>query len=383
MKKNFIVFALFIMSALVSSNLYAQIDEPVIQTVNNSMSDNWYIGGQVGPNVQFMDKLNSDGTYCDGDVKVQPLGALYVGKNFTPYVGSRIRAIAGTFGTQNDVKRPYIEFAVEPTLNLTNLFGGQNNDRYWDLMVFGGAGYSLWFDDNETEQPDFLTESRVFFTTGVQALFDVTENIQLGASVSGRFGSDMTDNFVSGNKVLNHGWDYAVIPTVDIQYNFPNRFEQAELFTSDYVWGLNEDINNLKSNIKDLESKYQAEKAKKQEVVTQYVEKPAYSVADPTYVLFEINRADINQKMEPQMNAMLNYLKSNDLKIKIVGYADKKTGSSDYNYRLSERRARSVADWFTSRQIDSNRISIEFVGDHDQFFPVNNWNRAVVVQVLK
>ena len=71
----------------------------------------------------------------------------------------------------------------------------------------------------------------------------------------------------------------------------------------------------------------------------------------------------------------------NDTTLNIVlkGYADKKTGSSSYNKMLSTKRAESVKKVLVNTfDIDANRIETEGIGDTEQPYTENNWNRVVL-----
>ena len=73
-------------------------------------------------------------------------------------------------------------------------------------------------------------------------------------------------------------------------------------------------------------------------------------------------------------------MKSNsDVNVVIRGYADRETGTSDYNMKLSERRAQSVYDILTKEYgIDGSRLKCEQFGSDVQPYDVNNWNRIVI-----
>lgn len=77
---------------------------------------------------------------------------------------------------------------------------------------------------------------------------------------------------------------------------------------------------------------------------------------------------------------MAQWLKQNpNQKVMIDGYADKKTGTSSYNMKLSERRAKAVAEALNKKYgIDSSRLIIKAFGSDTQPYDVNNWNRIVI-----
>ena len=78
---------------------------------------------------------------------------------------------------------------------------------------------------------------------------------------------------------------------------------------------------------------------------------------------------------------MAEWLKANPKEnITIVGYADRDTGTSEYNMALSERRANVVANALVDKYgIDRNRLTIKYDGSNEQPYPSeNDWNRIVI-----
>jgi outer membrane protein OmpA-like peptidoglycan-associated protein len=68
-----------------------------------------------------------------------------------------------------------------------------------------------------------------------------------------------------------------------------------------------------------------------------------------------------------------------DQSVVIMGYADRDTGTSDYNLALSQQRAESVMQMLVNEYgIDSSRLSIKAEGSSVQPYDVNNWNRIVI-----
>ncbi len=74
------------------------------------------------------------------------------------------------------------------------------------------------------------------------------------------------------------------------------------------------------------------------------------------------------------------WMKANpEQKVVIAGYADKKTGSSAYNMKLSQRRAEAVQKVLVDKYgIDASRLSIKANGSDVQPYDTNNWNRIVI-----
>jgi len=78
----------------------------------------------------------------------------------------------------------------------------------------------------------------------------------------------------------------------------------------------------------------------------------------PGDVTFENNRADIRSNFYPTLESVSKVLSKFDkTTVKVAGYASS-TGDAMYNQKLSERRARSVADYLIAQRIDPNRIMV-------------------------
>ncbi len=80
-------------------------------------------------------------------------------------------------------------------------------------------------------------------------------------------------------------------------------------------------------------------------------------------VSFDFDRADIKPAFKPSLDKLTDVLrKYNKTTVYVVGYTDS-TGPADYNLRLSERRARSVADYLAAHGVSTARLRIEGRGE--------------------
>ncbi|MCD8193605.1 MAG: OmpA family protein [Tannerellaceae bacterium] len=70
------------------------------------------------------------------------------------------------------------------------------------------------------------------------------------------------------------------------------------------------------------------------------------------------------------------------VKVKVKGYADKKTGTPAFNMQISEKRAKAVGKMLTERYgVPSELITLDWSGSEEQPFEENNWNRIVIITV--
>jgi len=76
----------------------------------------------------------------------------------------------------------------------------------------------------------------------------------------------------------------------------------------------------------------------------------------PGGVTFATDSADINASFKPFLDKVAQTLTEyNQTMIEVAGHTDA-TGSEDYNQRLSERRASSVATYLGSRGVPAKRV---------------------------
>ena len=97
-------------------------------------------------------------------------------------------------------------------------------------------------------------------------------------------------------------------------------------------------------------------------------------------VRFSINSATITDEEMVNVFNLAEYLKANpEVNVVLQGYADKGTGTAEYNQSLSQRRAQAVYDALTKNYgIKGNRLSIDAEGSSVQPYSTNDWNRIVI-----
>ena len=168
--------------------------------------------------------------------------------------------------------------------------------------------------------------------------------------------------------------------TAGIVYHFKTSngtrsFKKAKLYSQSEVDALNAKIKDLQSN---LETANKAVKTNAINTVdTVYTESPS-SLGN--VVSFTLNSAKVDETQMANLDNAVRILKENpDLKVTLKGYADKNTGSATYNKRLSVRRAEAVKKVIVDKYgIDTDRIDVLGVGDTEQLYNDNNWNRVVI-----
>ena len=149
------------------------------------------------------------------------------------------------------------------------------------------------------------------------------------------------------------------------------------------IGDLNNRVNALRAQLNECESRVVECPPCPEAVVEEVtVIEPAACSQDLTGVVrFTINSAVVSNEEMVNVYNIAQWMKSNpSCNISVIGYADKATGTPEYNKQLSQRRAESVVKLLTEKyNIDRKRIQIIANGSDSQLYPKNNnWNRIVV-----
>ena len=101
-------------------------------------------------------------------------------------------------------------------------------------------------------------------------------------------------------------------------------------------------------------------------------------------VFFTIGSSYIRRDEGKKLDTLAEWLKANpSFCVDVVGYADKETGNTTLNKKLSERRAANVKARLLAAGIAEERITTEHHGDTVQPFGENNVKNRVVICTLE
>lgn len=385
--KNFIkiLFLTFISFALFSKGLNAQ----EIRLNQPKFLDNWSLSGAIGANTTFADKselINPNNIGVDAWVSLN--------KEWSPFMGTRLQlgwnktnVLNYPFewgGTRNVLKKltqqpNNLNASLDFTFNVLNAFR-LNTERNFNILAIVGVGYSHLFDKHNSDSEtygfdyDYKKGNYIVPKVGLQLNYRVTEPVSLFIEGDFKAYNDKLDMIV--NKAQ---YDGQLQVTLGMTYHFKNhdgtrRFQLIKSYNQEDIDKLNGEINNLRTEL-DKKPK-EVEVIKEVKVDNNIIEK---EIA-PITVSFAINSAVIDKKQQANIENVANFLKENeDINISVVGYADKKTGTTEYNKELSIKRAENVANVLVEKyNINKNRLKVVGEGDAVQKYSENDWNRAVI-----
>lgn len=104
-------------------------------------------------------------------------------------------------------------------------------------------------------------------------------------------------------------------------------------------------------------------------------------VGTTSSVFFNINSAKVASRKDlVNVKEVAEYAKANNSKIVVTGYADSKTGSAEYNQKLSQKRAETVANELVKMGVNRDNIITEAKGGVMNLEPFS-YNRRATVKI--
>lgn len=215
-------------------------------------------------------------------------------------------------------------------------------------------------------------------SAGIQLRFRVSPYVDLFAEGRAMFYGDNYNNVVFDRPI-----DLDISATGGVIIHFTgSKFERYN--PCDYVNALNQanaQINDLRGALATTSAALAAAEAQLPcPEVPEAVEVESTSTTLFPTVRFKINSAYVSSEEMVNVYNIAEYLKANpNAQIVVCGYADKNTGTSAYNMKLSQRRAQAVADILTGDYgISADRLILQAEGSDTQVYPTNDWNRIVI-----
>ena len=417
MKTKHFVLAAAVLSA-VSLSTFSQGN---YTNKNNTVAtpaygNNWFISAGAGPGV-LLGEQDSEKSLGD---RLQLGGELSVGKWFNPQFGMRLQLSGakmkgfnfldnrGGVYTRSDrgqdayptgyytdeLKKTSVDgqegfwqkfnsyaFTIDLMGNLTHLFRGYYREQS-PVEVIPFAGIGLAFTEKSATNPSFYGPVGKI---GVRVNFNVSQKLAVYLEPQMNVTTEEFDGYAG-----NRNFDAYSHLFVGLQYNLNKGFHAQDYLSASEVNHLNQKINanrQLIDNHQTILERQQALLGKLEdccEEKTQIVERTNETIIEkaylPEYIRFGLNRANIETSEQTKIEDAARYLKAHPgSKLLLIGYADKKTGNASINYKLSCQRVETVAGALNKHGIPTSRLIVKCVGDKEQPYDQNDWNRVVVM----
>jgi outer membrane protein OmpA-like peptidoglycan-associated protein len=351
---------------MIMATMIATVSISAQHVVESKAFDNTYVSVSVGGTVQtpLFEAVNDLN-------KVRPVIGVEIGKDLTTLYGTSIEG-KGTFNNKG-IHTIFDDFSIvwNHKLNLSNAIWGFNPDRKWEVKTVGGLG---WGHDNGCVVDNYLV---------AEASAEVSYNI------SDKWAFNMNPTFVwnhaeHGLNVNHSEMELSVGFTYKIGKNFTRCNISEVIIERDF---LNEQVNELRVKAENLEAEVDAKNKMLTEKDNLIAELNARKMTTnkivvPADIGFTIGKSELMTTSKGSLVNLAKFLKDNEeLNVEVVGFADAKTGTAEFNKVLSEKRAETVKQFLVDNGVAANRITTVGKGDVEQPFEENDVNRTVITIV--
>lgn len=356
MKKIFVIALTAVLTAMSANAQCCGKEEGKACCGGCKYNPSWFVNFQGGiqlPNTPGMSHL------------ISPVFGLNVGRNISPLFSTRL-------GIEGCNSKVYNEFTGEKQsfkyatgsfdamVNLLNLISPKRRA----LNLYGIAGVGLnWSGMATTNSSKFSPNIRV----GAQLDWRVAKNLAFNLE----YRADNTNDQFNGRlEPGSHDWYTSLLLGVSLV--LPDAKPQVVVKdNSAELKALNDRINALQAENAALKNR----KPEVKEVVKTVVDKQTVL----PNVFFQCAKSDISTQQAANVKAIADFLKANpNTNVTIKGYASPE-GNPEVNQKLSEARAKAVADMLINKLgISADRIKTEAGGATSDIYPVNELNRVAV-----
>ena len=352
----------------------------------NRFWSNWFVTAGGGALIFFGDH-NMQMKFGD---RLSPALDIGFGKWFTPGIGVRFMYSGLTIkgATQNgshstgkvydasqwldEQKFDFMNIHGDVLFNASNLLCGYNEKRFWSVTPYVGLGWILTW---ETPRARNFNAS-----IGLINSFRLSSAFDLNLDVRGTATKDEFDGERGGRKE-----EGLLSVTVGVTYKFPRRtwgrstvktitFSDEELrLMREQLKAMNDENNRLKNELVETSNK----------VTERVVETNILSA--PYLVTFQISRYALSNEARVNIGFQAKIMKENKNAVyTIIGYADKGTGTKEFNQFLSKSRAEAVYNCLVNEfGVPASQLKITYEGGVDNMFYDDPRVSRAVITVIK
>ncbi len=390
MKKLLMGLAFAGISAVsMAQNTETTVPEMKYSVATNSFWSNWFVQANVVGTAFYSNQERG------WDLDKSPfkgfrnnLGfSVALGKWFTPGLGLRTKfnGVWGRTVMAEDMDTPvgkednankYWTLSEQALFNLSNLFYGYNPKRVWNFIPYVGAGVGRNMSANVYAMG---LNGGILNTFRLSDRFAI--NLDLNYGVWETCMDGVNEGAKEGNKKGLASRDQMFNVEVGLTYNIgKTRFnktpdvEALKALSQSQIDALNAQLADSQAENAKLKNMLANQKPTE---VTKVVKEIA---AAPVSVFFNIGKSKIASRKDLQnVKDLVELAKDNNSKIVVTGYADSKTGSANFNKKLSQKRAETVANELVKMGVNRDNIEVVAAGGVNTLSPVSYNRRATVV----
>lgn len=349
-------------------------------------ADNIFVSVTGGVSTTYSGK--SEGKFG----KLAPHFTVSVGKWFNPVIG--IRGQVGFWRTNfytmhnpdNAGKvanhKNMVVARLDGLYNISNAIWGYNPDRLFNLSVFAGPGLtfaktSKGFDiyDSSNGLPIHRRGTNgeklrphINGSIGLQGKFNVSQYWDIDLEVRGEI-ADSYLGYANTSSAIG-----ALFFGAGVTYTFGGKKFQ-KLNPAVDTSALTDEINRLRSELAAALNK----PAEVRTVVeTKTVTETKFN---KTPIFFKIGSSKLDTYAKATVKLVADGIKASGGTFKVQAYADKATGSSSFNQKLTDARAQAVYDALIAEGVPASQLQIVSNGGVDNMFGDRETTRVVIMGV--
>ena len=332
--------------------------------------------------VELQGGVQETATNAPMDKLITPTAAVSVGHFFTPVVGARLHVNAwqsksGFEAVDKYYKWKYVTPDLDLMLNLSNLFC-QNKNHALNVMLIGGVGLNYAWDNDElkdlnlpvTYAPLAWKDNRLSHNLRAGLRLETNQAKRLGVSLEVDANS-IDDRF---NSKTNDADDWQFTAMLGLSYRFNHKYKKPAPEPVRVVEDVVEDNHAEVAPAPVVVQEKKEKKIVKKEVVKEE------EVSLRKEVFYDIRESD-NEKPNVVMKEVADFMKKyENVKVEVVGYADKGTGNAEINKKYAQKRAEQFKNDLVKRyNVDASKITTDSKGDTVQPFAENDKNRCCII----
>lgn len=368
------------------------------KVVTNKFFDNWFMGVSGGAQIL----LGDHDKQMQLKDRFTPAVNIFLGKAFTPglavrggYTGYQVKGLThndwvsdkthSTGEVYQEVKHPedlgfleiqkfnYNHLHADVLVNLSHVINGYNEKRIYSFSPYIGFGWA-WVTSGEpkTSEPSI--------NLGFYNTFKLSDAFNLSLDFRGAM---MKDNF--DGEVGNRKEEGVLSGTVGLVYNFKKRNWEREKIVEIIAYDETE-LNILREKANKIANDNQALKKQLEDApdstITELQIQNNVLVA-PILITFPINKSTVSNEARANLGFFAKAIKEGKSNVvyNISGYADKGTGSSRTNERLSRERAEAIYNVLVREfGVPASQLTISHHGGVDNmYYDDPRLSRAVIV----
>ncbi len=368
------------------------------------------VAGAFNANAQVSDVFVGVGggvisNYSNHFISPAFYGQIQVGAYFTPVIGSRVvlgglnqkldaDALAvGWVSSGLPTKQLFGELNLDGMVNFSQLFSKQSLPKL-DVYLFLGPTVNFSKEGSKYSSeiahidgkpamkvvPSDKFLARVGATAGLGIAYNITDKWAVGAE--GRFGITPS---IFGPASTSRSAEGTLRGTINVVYTIGGKSGK-----DGYAKKVAEKAGYVSAATAAAMVADALEKNPK--IVEKIVEKPVERIVEkvvnlgsgltPTAIFFEIGKANVTLKDKARVKLVADAIKTSptDFVYEIAGYADKATGSANFNQTLSEKRADAIYNLLVGEGVNpSQLVKVANGGVNPLFFNSNALSRAAIV----